>query len=215
MNVGVVLSGGNGSRFGSAIPKQYLKICGREVISYSIDALKKSGVIDAVIAVAQGDYIKYLADTYGVEAVEGGATRNGSIKKALDYAAMNYEVDKIVILEAARPMVTSRYVSDYINLLDQYDTVITAQKIVDSIGSYHTHCLDRNDYYLIQAPEAFKFPMFYDNFKADSSLTATNQQMPLGYKLYINFDFNNNIKITYQPDLKYCEALLTERNDEI
>ena len=35
---GIILAGGIGSRFGSSVPKQYMKLNGREIISYSIDA---------------------------------------------------------------------------------------------------------------------------------------------------------------------------------
>ena len=105
-------------------------------------------------------------------------------------------------------MITTQIVDDYMTKLDEYDSVITGQRIVDSLGCFNAHTANRADYYLIQAPEAFKFDMLYANFKSDSPLTATNQQMPEDGKLYINFDFVNNHKITYFADLAYCEAMM-------
>ena len=39
---GIILAGGIGSRFGSSVPKQYMKLNGREIISYSVDAFRES-----------------------------------------------------------------------------------------------------------------------------------------------------------------------------
>jgi len=57
-NIGVILAGGVGSRFGSNIPKQYQKIGGKEIISYVIDAFKKSRLTDNIVIVS-----KYIPNT--------------------------------------------------------------------------------------------------------------------------------------------------------
>lgn len=213
MNAGIVLAGGTGERFGGKTSKQYCLLDGKEVISFAIDALKKSKSIDKVIVVAKEQFLDRLQSTYGITAIQGGSSRNASLKNALDYIKQNFNCDRIIILEAARPMITSEIVDGYIQKLDEYDSVITGQRIVDSLGCLHTHTANRADYYLIQAPEAFKFDMLYENFKSDSPLTATNQQMPENSTLYINFDFVNNNKITYFADLAYCETLM--HNEQI
>ena len=48
-NIIMITAGGVGQRFGSSIPKQYLKLNGKPVISYVIEACKKSNFADAVI----------------------------------------------------------------------------------------------------------------------------------------------------------------------
>lgn len=213
MNVGIVLAGGSGNRFGSKISKQYHHINGKELIWYSINALQQSKAIDKIIVVAQEEYISRLQNQYNVIGVKGGDSRNASLKNALDFINSSLKCEKIIILEAARPMITSAIVDEYLTKLDVYDSVITGQRIVDSLGCFASHTANRADYYLIQAPEAFNFKMLYDNFRSDSPLTATNQQMPTDSKLYINFDFVNNHKVTYFPDLAYCETLLN--NEEL
>lgn len=209
MNIGVVLAGGSGERFGSKTPKQYLKIDGHEVIYYSIAALKKSRLIDKVLVVASDDQAERLSKTYDVEIVPNGSSRNLSLKSALTYIAYRYpECVKIIILEAARPMITARIVDEYLSLLDEYDSVITGQRIVDSLGCYKLDFVNRDDFYLIQAPESFVFPKLNESFDENSKITATNQQMPKDSKLFINFEFKNNFKITYPQDLHYCESFL-------
>ncbi|NLZ25803.1 MAG: NTP transferase domain-containing protein [Clostridiales bacterium] len=208
MNIGLVLAGGIGSRFGSKTPKQYMSLCGKEVISYSISALLASKTINKVIIVAQEEQTGPLSEKYNVIAVKGGSSRNESLKNGLDYIYKNFDCKNIIILEAARPMVTPKIIDEYISRLSEYDAVITGQRIVDSLGKFGVHTVDRSEYYLIQAPEAFRFDLLYENFKAASPITATNQQLPENSKVYINFDFINNHKITYFADLAYCEAML-------
>ena len=212
MNIGIVLAGGVGRRFGSDLPKQYQTINGHEVLFYAINALKKSISIDKIVVVAQDEYADGIKKSYlDIEVVEGGNTRNVSLYNALDFIKNNYCCDKVIILEAARPMITSQIVDDYIQRLDRADAVITGQKIVASLGSYTMHVVDRENYYLIEAPEAFRFDLLCNNFDKDSkTITATNQHLPPDSKLDINFDFANNVKITYPSDLKYCERLMNE-----
>lgn len=214
MNAGIILSGGIGSRFGSRLPKQYQRINGREVISYSIDALKNSKYIDDFVVVTSREQQDRLAESYAIKTAVGGNSRNESLKNGLDFVADNFNCEKIIILEAARPMITSQIIDVYIEKLDDYDSVITGQKIVDSLGCYAEHTANRDDFYLIQAPEAFRFKELYENFSSASKLTATNQQMPHNSTLYINFDFTTNHKITYFEDLAYCEGLMN-RNEKI
>lgn len=148
-----------------------------------------------------------------MKAIQGGDTRNESLKNGLDYVNSLNVCKKIIIAEAARPMISTKIVDFYLKQLDEYDAVTTGQKIVDSLGSFNAHSVNRDDYYLIQAPEAFNFKMLYDNFDKNSKITATNQQMPKDYKLYINFGFTDNLKITHSHDLNYCKALLKIRGN--
>ena len=52
MNIALILSGGTGRRAGTDIPKQYVEVCGKPVLSYSIETLSAHGGIDAIQIVA-------------------------------------------------------------------------------------------------------------------------------------------------------------------
>lgn len=214
MNVGVVLAGGVGNRFGSETPKQYQFINGKEVIWFAIDALQSSATIDEIVVVTSEEFRESISKKYRVKTVRGGKTRNQSLKCALDFVHNHFECDNVIILEAARPMITAQIVDGYVTKLGEYDSVITGQRIADSLGCFNCATVDRANYYLIQAPEAFRFNALFENFDKDSEITATNQQMPKDAKLFINFDFVTNHKITYLEDLKYCESLMSVRTNE-
>lgn len=52
MNIAVLLSGGTGTRLREDIPKQYIVVCGRPIISYCLERLAAHTQIDAVQIVA-------------------------------------------------------------------------------------------------------------------------------------------------------------------
>lgn len=63
MNVAVLLSGGEGRRMGLNIPKQYVKVSGKLVITYCLGTLLAHPMVDAVQIVAGGGWRKeILAD---------------------------------------------------------------------------------------------------------------------------------------------------------
>ena len=56
MNIALILSGGTGTRLGAAIPKQYLEVNGKKIISYSLETMLISEKIDAVQIVAADEW---------------------------------------------------------------------------------------------------------------------------------------------------------------
>ncbi len=104
----VVPAAGRGTRFGAALPKQYLQAGGRPLIAHALEALlAHPAVSGAMVALAAGD-----ADWPGwtrvagkpVLTCTGGDTRAASVAAAL--AALPAEVgeaDFVLVHDAARP----------------------------------------------------------------------------------------------------------------
>ena len=216
-NIGIILAGGIGSRFGADKPKQYCTIFGKEMIWYSIDAFRKAKTIDDFIVIVDKTEMEKgrIASDYGVTTVEGGSSRNSSFKNALDYIAEHYpECERIIENNAACPMITPELIDEFINLLDEYDYVNTAYKITDALGSYKDRIADREDFYLIQAPDAYRFPLLYKYFDENSTLCHPAHQLPLDTKEYRYFGYTDNFKVTYPEDIKIVEVLMERRNKQ-
>ena len=60
MNIAIILSGGVGSRMKSDIPKQYIEINNRPIISYCLEVFFKMDVIDAVVVVVANEWQRYV-----------------------------------------------------------------------------------------------------------------------------------------------------------
>ena len=219
MNIVAILANGVGARFGSNIPKQFHRINGKMVIEYVVDSILDSKPVDRIVIVTNLEenksYLTNLAFNSRIDFVDGGKTRNFSLYNALNYIHNNYDCKKLIVCDAVRPMITGELLDKYFSYLDDNSAVVTAQKITDSLGCYDIPQVYRDRYYLMQSPEGFDFELLYNNFDPESKLTEVTQQLPEGSKIELYFDFNNNYKLTYPADLKYLEALINARENDI
>lgn len=211
-NIVILLAAGTGSRFGSEVHKQFYKIDGKEIISYSIEQLKKVSNMDKLLVVLEESEVNSgeIANRYDVETVAGGSSRAESFDNALKYIDEHYDsCVNVIFHEAARPLVKSEVFKKYFELLKEYDYVESCKKITDSLGSYIEGEFKREDFYLIQAPEAYRFRLLKDNFDVNSDIYFAAQQLPKDSKGYQYFDIQNNYKLTYQEDIGIIRYMLT------
>ncbi len=209
MNVSVILSGGVGVRFGNELPKQYQNLLGKEVIAYVVEALKQSVKTDEILIVAGKEDIPRLQSAYGVSCTVAGSSHNASVKNGLEYIQAHYPSCRNVLwVDAARPFLDAKTVDQYFTWLNEYDGVITTRRITDSLGREGVAFTNREEYYLIQKPEAFKFSMLYSRFSASSETTAIVHQFPHDAAVKKCFGSNQNMKITYPEDLPLAEYLM-------
>jgi 2-C-methyl-D-erythritol 4-phosphate cytidylyltransferase len=219
MNVVAILANGVGARFGSNVPKQFHRVNGKMVIEYVIESIAQSSKTDKlVIATNVEANSVYLADAcakYNIDLIEGGDTRNQTLKYVINYIESKFDCDKLIVCDAVRPMITAELMDKYFDFLDNNEAVVTAQKITDSLGCYNFQKVNRDDYYLMQSPEGFDFKLLAESFDENSELTEVTQQLPADSKIKLYFDFTNNFKLTYPADLKYLEALIKEKNNNV
>lgn len=89
--IAIILSGGRGTRFGSAMPKQYIEVCGKPVLAYTLSAFQES-CVDEIVIVAAAEYMelcRQIAADYGITRLtavtEGGTERYDSVFNGLRY----------------------------------------------------------------------------------------------------------------------------------
>ncbi|MBQ6164382.1 MAG: 2-C-methyl-D-erythritol 4-phosphate cytidylyltransferase [Clostridia bacterium] len=207
MNIAMIMSGGIGKRFGAPIPKQYTKLKGRPVIDYVIETCKKSKKTDKILIVIDKQCMKYsdmLSDPE-LDFAPNGRERLESVKNGFDYIKSHYDCAKVVILDAVAPFVYPELIDDYFDKLGEYDAVITAQKITGALGNVNFDPLDREQFYVTQSPEGFIFDKINAVIDTQFPSQELAWQLPRSTKKYLNFDFKNNLKLTYDFELQYAE----------
>lgn len=213
-NILVILAGGIGSRYYADRPKQYTLINGKKLLDISMDEMNLSEKSDRIILVLNDDKkeIKIAEEKYNIDVIKGGKDRAHSFQNALDYIYLNYQGCKNVVFhEAARPLVSHLVIDKYFSLLDNYDYVESCQKINDSLGSYIYRAPRREDYYLIQAPEAYRLTVLKQYYDCNSEIYFAGNQFPEFVRGYQFFDIPNNIKLTKPEDKVMIEYLLSQR----
>ena len=131
MNSAVIVAGGRGIRLGLDLPKQFHELCGREIISYSVETFLNHPEIHEVIIVTPYDWVDHVTQIYPkCKAVEGGTKRQDSSLNGV--LATNIESENILIHDAVRPFVTARVISDCLNSLEKSHV---SAPIMDSTNS--------------------------------------------------------------------------------
>ena len=207
----MITAGGVGARFGSSVPKQYVEINGRQVISYVIEACKKSREADAILVVAHPSYHEEIVAEYGVDVASSGQELNVTKRNGIDYIRDHSACEKLVVVDAVRPTVDSEVLDSLFRRLDCYDAVACARKITDSLGRYGEWIVNREEYYTLSAPEGFSFNLIDRHFKADSPYTESIQQLPQTAKVYLDFDVPYFDKLTYPEDFTRLQIMLSNR----
>lgn len=212
MNAALILSGGVGARFGAAVPKQYIRIRRKMVIEYVIEAAMQAETIDVVmVAGAPCPQLKALQKKYGFCTAPGGSVRNETLENGLT-ALRELGCERVIILDAVRPLVTGALLDDYIRLLeDGWDAVSTVQPITDSLGCLDCHEVDRTRFYLMQSPEGYDLQKLLQYFDPHSPLTEVAHQLPQGSKIHLYRDFPENPKLTYPWEKTAIAQALKER----
>lgn len=213
MNIVMLMSGGVGKRFGSLIPKQYNLISGRPVIDYVIDAIQSSLLTDKVVVVIDSQWAVYSEKLKksGYLLAPNGNTRLESVQNGLCTIKENYRCDKLLIVDAVAPFLYGKLIDDYFTWLDEYDAVITAQKITGGFTNQDSAPLDREEYIITQSPEAFRFDYFFEHFDVNYPYQEMACMLPKEAKRFYYYGFKNNLKLTYDYELRYAEYVLEDQ----
>ena len=214
-NVGIVLAGGIGHRFGGDKPKQYFPILGKEMIAYSIELFRAATTIDDfVVVLDEAELAKgRIASEYGVKTIAGGATRNGSFKNAPDWIAANHpDCEKVVENNAACPLTRPEWIDEMVGLLDDFDWVQTTLHLTDALGSVNDRMVNRDDYFLIQAPDAYRFREILACFDPSNPCGHPAVQLPPSARGRNVFRDGEVFKVTHPSDVEIAELMLKRRN---
>ncbi len=224
MNIAIVLSGGAGTRLGAGIPKQYIRIAGKMLITYCLDTMIKHPDIDAVQIVAEPEWkadILKDAQNHAVDIrkIHGfslpGQERQSSILNALSDIAQESELmaDTVLIHDAARPNLSAEMISRCMDALRGHDGVMPVLPMKDTVymsgdGRRVSELLDRSRIFAGQAPELFRFAKY---FAANRRLLpdeirqikgSTEPAIMAGMDIVMIPGDENNFKITTQADLE-------------
>ena len=209
-NIILVMSGGVGSRFGADCPKQYCMMGNRMCIDYVMDACRKTKGIDQIVIVAAGDYVDFCHKRYLVPTVEGGASRPESVANGLKFIHENYNCEKVIITNAVCPLATSSQYQRYLEFLDEYDYVLTTWKLAPALHRFDGQKVDRDDFFNIMEPDAYRFKKLFDNFDFDNLKKYIFHNMPDDSKAFFCMDYPFTNKLTYPHDIKVLSVLYDE-----
>lgn len=228
-SIAVILASGNGTRFGSHTPKQFLKLAGKTVLEHTLNVFERHAAIDEIIIVGGQEtlpLITEIANTAGYTKVSkvlaGGATRQQS--SAAGVAAIAGDDHKVLVHDAVRPLLDHATINRCLEALDDNEAVDTAVAASDTVievdeNSAIADIPDRSMLRLGQTPQAFRSGMLrraHQLAAKEADLKVTDDcGLILHYNLaqvkVVEGD-TSNIKITYPSDIYLADRLFQLRS---
>ena len=217
MNSAVIVAGGQGVRLGSDLPKQFHNLCGKEILSYSIEIFLNHSNIQEVIIVTHEDWINHVRKNYPqCISIIGGKRRQDSSLKGVLATSINSK--NILIHDAARPFLSSEIIDNCLSALKNSDA---SAPILDSTNSLiqfeenQISLVDRQNIKSVQTPQCFKRNLILDVLK--SSIEGTDEigmllKFDHSKKIQLVNGDTNNIKITTNTDLIVAKSILEGLN---
>lgn len=213
----IIVAGGSGTRMGTDVPKQFLRIGGSPVLIHTLRIFQKTlpGVIPwLVLPESHHSFWNELYRESGTNLphhlVAGGPTRFHSVKNGL----RNISSGLVLVHDGVRPLVSKETILAVIDKARQSGAAIPGIGVNESIREKTGNTsrpVNRNNYLLVQTPQCFSYELMKAAFEQEYREEFTDCASVLEYcgtPVSIVEGNRENIKITLPADLIFAEAYL-------
>lgn len=191
MNGAILLAAGQGSRYHGK--KQDIEFHGKPLWHYAYETVLE--------VVSEGNIVAVGKD------IPGGTTRTESVMNGLE--ALPQEIDRVIIVEAARPMVTKEQVAQLLS--DPYPSSTFVRPLVNTVIFRDGTYINRNELYDLLTPQAFDKDMLLEAYRSGRFDDMTDETRVMfeyhGVKPHFIETESNLFKITYPGDLEIIESI--------
>ncbi len=230
------MAAGSGTRMNTETKKQFLNLCGKPVVAYSLSAFQQNKNIDSIVLVVPKGYVDEsvsMCIRYGFTKVrnitEGSDKRFKSVFNGLQAAPP--DTDYVLIHDGVRPMITQELIDRCCRFVLMTRACVAAVPVTDTIKRANIHgfaveTLDRSTLWSIQTPQAFSYPLLLEAYKSlnrtlkeygtdESKITddAVIVENMTDCHVRIVVGDPKNIKITTPNDMIVAEAYLKNSPD--
>lgn len=193
----IVLAAGFSTRYGG-VKKQDLLFHGKQIWQYSYDTAKSFVEKDYIVVVGKD--------------IQGGATRSESV--IIGLRALPSDTDRVVILDAARPLVRDSQIKE---LLENTSPSVTfVRPLVNTPIFRDGTYVNRSEMYDMLVPQAFDYKKLLEAYESGRFVDMTDETRVMfeyyGIKpTFIETD-NNLYKVTYPGDLYVIESIYQKQS---
>ena len=219
----IIVAAGKGMRMKGVTRKQYLKLSGQPVLSYSLITFDACTLIEEIFLVVpkediddcQNKIISTLKLKKRVHLVPGGVYRQDSVYNGL--LSIGKKTDTVVIHDGVRPFVRPEDLISCIVCAKNVGACILGTPVSDTLkrvdkSQMIEETMDRDSIWLIQTPQAFQYELIlkaHETAKRDGIIGTDDaslvERMGVGVKIINGSKLN--FKITVKEDLAIANAL--------
>ncbi|MBS1505426.1 MAG: 2-C-methyl-D-erythritol 4-phosphate cytidylyltransferase [Bacteroidetes bacterium] len=217
----LIVAGGKGTRIKSALPKQFIELCGKPILLHTIEAfLRYSPALTIVLVLPEEDVSIWetICKKFDVKTPiilqHGGETRFQSVKNGLDKIGGE---GIVAIHDGVRPLVSADLIGASFRLAAVHGSAVAAVRLKESIrmtDQDNTKAMDRSRFRLIQTPQTFDVSLIKKAYQIKEDVSLTDDASVAeksGHVISLFEGSYENIKITTPEDLIVAEALMKSR----
>jgi len=216
----LIPAGGVGARLGRRTPKQFLSVGGEAILEATVRHFRRHPRLAAIVVAAPAAHIMRARRLLGagVTVVPGGATRQDSVRLALDATPHGARV--ILVHDAVRPFITRALVDAVLAAARADGAAICALPVAETVKRVRDGVVeatvDRAGLWTVQTPQAFRAEILreaHDKARRDG-VTGTDDAMlveRLGHRVRVVPGLAANVKITTPDDLRRARGRPSRR----
>lgn len=216
----LIVAGGNGSRMGTNLPKQFIKIAGKPILLWTIERfISFDSNIKVVLVLPENQFETWenictkFQFNFRITIAKGGNTRFQSVKNGL---AQIHDDGIVFIHDGVRPLVSQQTIKNCFQLTVKKGNALPVTPLIDSIrkinGKNSSH-KNRNEYRLVQTPQTFQTNLIKNAYLQHENDSFTDDASVLektGTTINLVKGNSENLKITTPTDLRIAELFLAE-----
>jgi len=227
--IALIVAGGIGERYGGDIPKQYRRVAGRPVLSWTVSRFEAAPTIDQIIIVAAEDYLLHVnnavIEPYGfskvTKIVPGGRTRSESVWLGLQ--SLPVSTSYVAVHDAVRPLVKVEDIDAVVHEARAHRAAILGRPAAETVKRARDGMilatLDRDSLYLAETPQAFQYDLIMEAYRngIESDVDATDDAAmveKLGFMVRMVLSTGPNPKLTTAAESDFITMCLEKENHE-
>lgn len=211
----LIVAAGRGTRMGGEVPKQWQLLAGKPVLEHVLAAFAGMQVL---VVIHPEDRAR--AEALGVPLVEGGASRDASVRAGLE-ALAGTGVEAVLIHDGARPLVSRALIDRLLVALEAHEGAAPALAVTDALWrgaeGLVAGTVDRAGLFRAQTPQAFRLAPILAAHRAHPGGAADDVEVAraAGLDVAIVEGEETNLKLTFPGDFARAEAILRGRGMDV
>jgi len=222
----ILPAAGQSTRFSSGRRKKpFVDLKGRPIwVRTAEHFVMRDDVVQTLIVVGPDD-LDWFKEKFRpnlafmeIEIVAGGEERADSVENAL--ARVHADVDFVAVHDAARPLLTAKWINEVFKAAEKSDAAIPAIPVTSTLkrveslakkGQQIVETVSRDGLWLAQTPQVFRRDLLLEAYAQRNDGAATDEASLVeqtGHPVTVVPGSPMNLKITLPEDLKMAEALL-------
>lgn len=223
----VLPAAGSGKRMKANKNKLLLELFDKPIFIYTLEIFQRDPNCKSIwLAVKEDEQslMEKFVTEYGITKVKGfaagGAERQDSVRACLE---MIPACEVVLVHDAARPFIDAEVISRLAKEAADSGAAIAGVRVKDTIKKAEsgviTETVERENLWIIQTPQAFKYSLIKEAATAasEAGFLGTDEAMlveRLGHPVKIIESNYENVKMTTPDDLIYGKAILESRRQE-